>query len=95
MDSLINTACRASTVLNPINVFPTDFTDLVDMKPSSSFLLLVSMVYLFLFAGEYYVYIWNAILNQTGQCQQPWCDVVYDNDDDDNEDKDYDDDKES
>lgn len=76
--------------MNPINIFPTD---LVDMKPSGSILLLVSMVYLFLFAGEYYVYIWNEILDQTGQCQQSWCDIVYYNDDDDNEDKDYNDDK--
>lgn len=92
MDPLINTACRTATVVNPINVFPTDLTDLVDMKPSGSLLLLLSMVYLFLFAGEYYVYIWNEILDQTGQCQQSWCDVAYDNDDEE-EDKDYNGDK--
>ncbi|XP_036281115.1 serine protease inhibitor Kazal-type 12 [Pipistrellus kuhlii] len=51
MDPLINTACRTSTVMNPIKTFPTDLTGLVDMKPSGSLLLLVSMVYLFLFAG--------------------------------------------
>lgn len=48
------------------------------------------MVYLFLFAGEYYVYIRNGILDQAGQCQQSWCDIVY-NDDDDNDNKDYND----
>lgn len=80
MDPLINTACRTSTVMNPIKIFPTDLTGLVNMKPAGSLLLLVSMVCLFLFAGEYY--IWNEILDQTGQCQQSWCDVVYYNDDD-------------
>ncbi|XP_036080408.1 LOW QUALITY PROTEIN: serine protease inhibitor Kazal-type 12-like [Rousettus aegyptiacus] len=50
IDPLINTACRTSTVANPVNAFPTGLADLTDMKPSGSLMLLISMAYLLLFA---------------------------------------------
>ena len=62
------------------------------MKPSGSLLLLVSMAYLFLCAGEYDAFMWNRILGQTGQWQQSWCAVVVDDDDGDDDDDDDDDD---